>query len=108
MRLTEKVNSTSVWSFELYRPKKCMTSAECYNKLGQLEDIEELCEKIAEKPIYEKFYDTHEIHEEDYTECSILYNFKEKRIEFYECDFVNYLYLKDYGKWWALTKEELL
>ena len=73
----------------------------------QWEYIEELCEKVVEKPIYEKFRDTGEIHEEDYTECDALYNFKEKRIEFYMYDFVNFLELKDYGKWWALTKEEL-
>ena len=73
----------------------------------QYKTIEELCKKVIEKPIYEKFVDTHEIREEDYTDCSALYNFKHNRIEFYTCDFVNYLELDQYGKFWALTREEL-
>ena len=64
-------------------------------------------EKVVEKPIYEKFIDTGEIHKEDYTECCALYSFKHNRIELYMYDFVNYLEMKDYSKTWALTKEEL-
>ena len=78
------------------------------NKLGELEDVEELCEKIVSKPIFEKFLDTNEIHEEDYTDCFALYSFKHKRIELYRYDFVNYFELKDYGITWALSEEELL
>ena len=76
-------------------------------KLRDLENVEELCEKIVAKPIYEKYRDTGEIHKEDYTECSALYSFEKKRIELYMYDFVNYFEIKDYGTWWALTREEL-
>lgn len=76
-------------------------------KLCQLEDAEELCEKIVSQPIYEK-YDTGEIHKEDYTEYHALYNFKERKIEVYGFEFINWFELDEYGKTWALTKEELL
>ena len=78
------------------------------NKLGQLEDIEELCEKIVSQPIYEKYVDNGEIHEEDYTEYRALYNFKERTIEIYGYEFINGFKLDNYGKTWALTKEKLL
>ena len=77
-------------------------------KLGQLEDIEELFEKIVSQPIWEKYTDTGEVHQENYTECDALYNFKKNRIELYMYDFVNYFEIDMYGKTWALTKEELL
>lgn len=76
--------------------------------VGQLEDIEELCEKIVAQPIYQKFIDTGEIHKKDYTEYYVLYNFAEKRIEIYGCEIITCLNVEDYGKTWALTKEELL
>lgn len=77
-------------------------------KLCLLEDIEELCEKIVSQPIYEKYIDNGEIHEEDYTEYRALYNFKERTIEIYDFEFINGFKLDNYGKTWALTKEELL
>lgn len=77
------------------------------NKLGRLEDIEELCEKVVSQSIYEKYEDTNKIHKEDYTGCSALYSFKHNRIELYFGDFVNYLELDQYGKTWALDKKEL-
>lgn len=77
------------------------------DKLGQLEDIEELCEKIVSQPIYEKYEDNGKIHKEDYTEYKALYNFKERRIELYGYEFINWFELDNYGITWALTKEEL-
>lgn len=77
------------------------------HKLGQLEDIEELCEKIVSQPIYEKYLDTGEIHKVNYTEYKALYNFKERRIEVYGYWFINCFKLDSYGKTWALTKEEI-
>lgn len=79
-------------------------------KLGQLEDIEELCEKIVEKPIYMKYRDTGEIAEQDYTDCTAAYRFDTKTIELHYAetgDFDMYFELAEYGKEWALTKEEL-
>lgn len=78
-------------------------------KLCELEDVEELCEKMVSQSIYEIYYGASEIHEEKYTECQALYNFKEKRIELVDCfEIVNWFNVDDYGKTWALTKEELL
>ena len=76
--------------------------------LGQYEDIEELCEKIASQPIYKKYIDDGEIHEEDYIGEYVLYDFETRRIYIYGYEFVDRLALADYGKTWALTKEELL
>ena len=84
------------------------------NKLGQLEDIEELIEKMYKQPIYKKcgVY----IYERNYTtDKNILYNFKNKNIEIYEIIdgihneylFVDELKVEGYGKTWALTREEL-
>ena len=78
-----------------------------YAKLADLEDIEELCEKIVSQPIYEKYEDNGKIHKEDYTEYKALYNFKERRIELYGYEFINWFELDKYGKTWALTKGEL-
>lgn len=77
------------------------------SKLGRLEDLEELCEKIVSQPIYEKYEDNGKIHKEDYTEYKALYNFKERRIELYGYEFINWFELDNYGITWALTKEEL-
>ena len=80
-----------------------------YAKLADLEDIEELCEKMITQPIYEIYYGASEIHEVDYIGSDALYNFKEKRIEIVNCfEIENWFKLDDYGKTWALTKEELL
>lgn len=80
------------------------------NKLCELEDIEELCEKIVEKPIYMKYRDTGEVVEKDYTDSTASYRFDLKSIELHYAetgDFNMCFDLKDYGKTWALTKEEL-
>ena len=99
-RLTERRNGL------YYDIEECVVS-NCSQKLGQLEDIEELCEKIVSQPIYEKYEDNGKIHKEDYTEYKALYNFKERRIELYGYEFINWFELDNYGITWALTKEEL-
>ena len=99
-RLTERRNGL------YYDIEECVVS-NCSQKLGQLEDIEELCEKVVSQPIYEKYEDNGKIHKEDYTEYKALYNFKERRIELYGYEFINWFELDNYGITWALTKEEL-
>lgn len=89
-------------------PSNCDLTSRSINKLGRLEDIEEVCEKLVSQPIYEKYADTHEIHKEDYTECRALYSFEFNRIELYLWDFLMAFELDQYGKTWAFTKEELL
>lgn len=82
-------------------------TTQLFDKLHQLEDIEELCEKVVNQPIYEKYYNTNEIHKEDYTDCRALYSFENNRIVLYRYNLVYYLELDQYGKTWAFTKEEL-
>lgn len=77
-----------------------------YNKLSQYEDIEELCEKISLQKVYQKL-DDGSIIEDDYSDCSILYNFKENRFEMYEYDFINWLEIDKYKIEWAFSREEL-
>lgn len=77
-------------------------------KLCLLEDIEELCEKMITQSIYEIYGSIGEIHEENYIGCQAVYNFKERTIELVDCfEIVNWFNVDDYGKTWALTKEEL-
>ena len=99
-RLTERRNGL------YYDIEECVVS-NCSQKLGQLEDIEELCEKVVSQPIYEKYEDNGKIHIEDYAEYKALYNFKERRIELYGYEFIHWFELDNYGITWALTKEEL-
>ena len=64
MRLTIKVNNEYITD-----DTKCMKN-KYINKLGQLEDIEELCEKIVSQPIYEKLFipnDIESIRTDSYT-----------------------------------------
>lgn len=78
-----------------------------YKKLGKLEDIEELCEKVTKQPYYTKDPDG-TISETDDTDCAALYSFEKNAIVlsyFGECCFG--LKINEYGKTWALTKEEL-
>ena len=79
---------------------------EAYKKLYELENIEELCEKIVTQPVYEK-YSTGEIHKEDYKGYEALYNFKERRIELYEEGFPYYFELDSYGEKWSFSREVL-
>lgn len=101
-RLTEKRKTIDCDYIELLEHNAIV------EKLGQYEDIEELCEKIVSQPIYEKFKDTGEIHKEDYTEYNAMYNFKMTRIEIYGYGFITYFDLEEYGKTRAFTKKELL
>lgn len=117
-RLTEKYIENNVPKYDLaptnFSDDLSTHNAQCevainrvIDKLGQLEDVEELCEKIVSQPIYEKFRDTGEIHKEKYTDYIALYNFKERRIEIYGFEFIMWFKLDEYGKFWAFTKEEL-
>ena len=85
------------------------TYKSAFNKLGQYEDIEELCEKLEKQPFYVK--NSWGIEKDDFiNDFDILYSFKEKRIEIYNRSYGEYqgcLYIEDYGKNWAMTKKEL-
>ena len=122
MRLTEK-NNTGYLTAQKYFPSKefenkneLESAALLLNKLGQLEDIEEelgidlitLFKILKRKHIYCVQKYCKEIQQMImYGECDLTGIFVyEEGFEYPECS--HHLSYKDYGKTWALTKEELL
>lgn len=95
-RLTEKGLKIRGWSKE----------AQMYNKLYDLEDIEELCINMTTKPIYEKFFRT-TIRKLDFTGWNTAYDFKNNCIMVYKGHEATIYSVDEYGKTWALTREEL-
>lgn len=77
------------------------------NKLGQLEDIEELCIKMTTQIIYEKFSNTN-IGKLDFIGYSTAYDFENNCIMVYKGHEATIYSVNEYGKTWALTKEVLL
>ena len=107
-RLTEKIQQFDKdGNIEAVKIIKDLNINEACEKLYEYENIEELCEKIVSKPVYEKYADTGEIHEEDYKNYEALYNFKERRIELYYEEYPIYFELDSYGKEWSLCCEDL-
>lgn len=117
MRLTRKNKAGNyVFNFGITQDNKLLN-----NKLGQLEDIEDelgidlitLFKALKEQqPIYYvngsiiKF----ECFSNEYCYYYKDIDFKYKSLNIYKdiCSLEESLYFKDYGKTWALTKEELL
>jgi len=79
---------------------------QCINKLGEYEDIEELCEKMTQQPVYWKDY-YGVIREDNNEDCNALYNFKLNIIEIYEYDYKDYYKVDDYGKTWSFNRSDL-
>ena len=81
-----------------------------YIKLGKLENIADLCEKITKLPIYQKQSEI--IYQIDYRNFSVAYNFLTNCIEVYDCygveGFEESLPVDKYGIDWAFTEEELI
>lgn len=111
MRLTRFNNLTKEYEYHLNNPNTSMVQDEIAGtqKLGQLEDIEDelgidlikLIECIRnEKGIWKKDFDGGLIN----TRCMLACYFG--RWQIYDKE--NIYDLKDYGKTWALTKDELL
>ncbi len=106
MRLTKK-NDIGIYESRKHQ-EDWANLGEANQKLGPLEDAEELCEKIVSQPIYEKNNTTGEIREINYEGYTALYDFRKRRIEIRDWDYVDGFDLDDYGINWALTKGELL
>lgn len=107
-RLTEKIHQFDKdGNIEVVKRIKDLNIDEACEKLYEYENIEELCEKIVSQPIYEKYIDNGEIHEEDYKRYTALYNFKERRIELYSKGYLIYFELDSYGKEWSFCCEDL-
>lgn len=112
MRLTEK-NNTGYLTSQKYFPSKefenkneLESAALLLNKLGQLEDKEELCIKMTTQPIYEKFFNSY-VRKLNFSGYNASYDFKNNCIMLYNGHTATIYSVKDYGKTWAFTKEEL-
>ena len=86
---------------------KYLDMDEACKKLYEYENIEELCEKIVQQTVYEKYEYNGEIHEEDFKGYTALYNFKERRIELYYEEYPIYFELDSYGEKWSFCCEDL-
>ena len=107
MRLTKyEPNENSMFPYKL-KDDELSTELDSVHKLGQLEDIEELCIKITTQPVYEKLPNA-KINKFDFTEYNSAYDFENKCIIVYKGSSAIVFFIKDYGKTWAMTKEELL
>lgn len=107
-RLTEKIHQFDKnGNIKAVKIIKDLNINEACEKLYEYENIEELCEKMVSQPIYEKYIDSGEIHEEDYKGYTALYNFKERRIELYSEGYPIYFELDSYGKEWSFCCEDL-
>jgi len=90
-----------------YLPNFMADEGDCIQKLGKLEDIEELCEKVTKQPYYQKYLDG-TISKVDDTDCTALYSFEENAIALiYAGEWYGSLKINEYGKTWALTRKEL-
>ncbi len=107
MRLTKKDKVKELLSYQ--KNKVLMTDNEQKElKLGQLEDIEEelgidliTLFKALKSGVYYKYKD---MGVEKISKLRPITIHKNTIV----CDYHTYKYFKDYGKTWALTKEELL
>lgn len=79
------------------------------DKLGKLEDAEEICEKLEnQRRFFRKYIDTNEIVETEYRwRITTAYNFNKKKIYVIGRGFGDVFDLDEYGITWAITKEEL-
>lgn len=83
---------------------------EYFLKLGQYEDIEELCERILKEPVYYTFVDSDKIIEKRYDEYDyyVSYNFRGHCIEVHKFYFLDHTYdINDYGRFWSFNKKDL-
>ena len=73
------------------------------DKLGKIEDVFELIEKMYKKPVYWKSDDGKVYC--DYTHSTILYNPKTNEIEIYEYEFIASYKVEEYGLTWWFKEE---
>ena len=111
MRLTKKNNGMGSWTQfgDKYIPAHNIKHKQCVIKLGQLEDIEEelgidliTLFKVLRNGVYYKYKYGYEYR---ISKCRKCYLSNKMTLV---VDYHTYKYLNDYGKTWALTKEELL
>jgi len=77
-----------------------------FNKLSEYEDIEEICEKISKQIVYQKLNDG-TIIEENFWDCTVVYNFKTREIKIYEYDFRDSLEIDKIDIEWSFYRERL-
>ena len=110
MRITEK-SKYNIDGFSKYVTKHDIDLKELMDKLGEYEDIEELCQRVRKDGVYIIDKVNEEIFKMEYTLYDVVYNFQIKCIEIYNIFGGIYhfhaLAIDEYGKTWAFTKEEL-
>ena len=97
-----------------YYPNENIDNEEIFNKLGKLEDIEQELEiplEVLFKALKEGVYRLYEEFEGEppyvqFSFVSIVYD-EDNSAWVFECSNLDIYDLKDYGKTWALTREEL-
>ena len=114
MRLTRFNKLTNEYEYHLFNPNTSMIEDEIAGtqKLGQLEDVEEelgiellTLIKVLTSTVY--LYHNGKLTECEQAPCLLCFD-NEYCLEYHFEHDVEQVYLKDYGKTWALTKEELL
>lgn len=115
-RLTKKNN---IGYFPAYERETKENYYDLVHKLGVLEDIEEelgidlitlfdIYNKMAkQKYVYIKYIDIGKVVKDDLHNGYFVINFKKKEIEEIYYEPCNWYEFKNYGKTWALTREEL-
>lgn len=109
----------SPYKENLYIPEHNITKRMCYNKLGQLEDIEEklgidlvIFHKALENGVYYKVTDKSSVnYGKIFFDRYVLWGWNQNSDGSYFAMMQSQLQsfdLKDYGKTWALTIEELV
>ena len=107
MRLTEKFTNACGGCYE-----PITNDREVCDKLGQLEDIEDELGIDLITLFKALINDVYIYHNEELTKCEqapcLLCFDEDYCLEYHFDNDIEQVYLKDYGKTWALTKEELL
>lgn len=102
MRLTRKRNIDGV--DYIFVSDGTTPKSVAINKLGKLEDIFELIERMYKEPVYFKL-DNGDVEYEYYTHSTILYNPKTNEIEIYEYEFIASYKIEEYGITWWLKSD---
>lgn len=76
------------------------------DKLGTLEDIFKLIEKMYKKPVCWKSANGEKLYYDDYTCSTILYNPKTNEIEIYYYSFATSYKVEEYGITWWLKEDK--
>lgn len=86
----------------IYGKKYC---GEAINKLGELEDVFEIIEKMYNQLVYYKTSNG-DVYCDDYSDSTILYNPKDNKIYIYEYSYIIDYDVREYGKEWWVSQDD--